>query len=259
MLLAPKPTPNTMPDNGRPQITARVNRAPRAGGNTRPLPTNQNWQPPILTGGFKPRIASSIVEEFVAGHDAGDVLRELVQNEFDAGGSQISVTFGGSGLTVAGNGRPIDAKGWSRLDVILGTGTVIGGNDVVEPKENGIGSKNFGLRSLFLFGNRIHVRSNGRVAVLDLPAMGTQHLVDPDTRGCRGVSVHVSYRSEQFRSLAPFTVEREQRALDLIGGTLLATLVKLALPGVRSGIRSLTVVSERTGHKIMWRQKAETL
>jgi hypothetical protein len=72
-----------------------------------PAPNEQDWQPPILTGGFKPRIASSIVEEFVAGHDAGDVLRELVQNEFDAGGTQVSVTFGRFSLIVVGNGRPI--------------------------------------------------------------------------------------------------------------------------------------------------------
>jgi hypothetical protein len=221
----------------------------------------QAWQPPILAGGFKARIGSSVVEEFVAGHDAGDVLRELVQNEFDAGGTQVSVTFGRSGLTVAGNGRPIDSKGWSRLDVILGTGHVVGGEseDSIEPKENGIGSKNFGLRSLFLFGNRIHVRSNGRMAVLDLPSMGTQQLKDAGSRSRRGVSVHVPYRSEQFQSLAPFTIEWEQRALDRIEGGLLATLVKLALPGARPGIRGLTLVSERTRREFAWRQNAEPL
>ena len=231
------------------------------GQNAPPPPNELAWEPPILTGGFKPRIASSVVEEFVAGHNAGDVLRELVQNEFDAGGTQVWVTFGRSGLTVAGNGRPIDLKGWSRLDVILGTGLVVGGEkeDSVEPKENGIGSKNFGLRSLFLFGNRIHVRSNGRMAVLDLPAMGTQLLKDAGSRGRRGVSVHVPYRSEQFQSLAPFTIEREQRALDHIEGGLLATLVKLALPGARPGIRGLTLVSARTGREFVWRQEAETL
>ncbi len=96
-------------------------------------------------------------EEFVAGHDTGDVRRELVQNEFDAGGSQIAVTFGTSGLTASGKGRPIDAKGWARLDVILGTGLVLGGGeDTVEPKENGIGPKNFGLGSCALPETRIN-------------------------------------------------------------------------------------------------------
>jgi hypothetical protein len=231
-------------------------------GRRAPAPTtDQDWQPPILTGGFKQRIASSFVEEFVAGHDAGDVLRELVQNEFDAGGTQVSLTFGTSSLTVVGNGRPIDAKGWSRLDVVIGTGSVIGGasGDSVQPKENGIGSKNFGLRSLFLFGNRIHVRSNGRMAVLDLPQMGTQQLEDATSHGRRGVSIHVPYRSEQFQSLAPFTVEWEQKALDHIEGNLLATLVKLALPGARPGIRALSLVSERTGRELYWRQGAKNL
>jgi hypothetical protein len=43
-----------------------------------------DWAPPELEGGFRTRIGASIVEEFVAGHDASDVLRELVQNEFEA-------------------------------------------------------------------------------------------------------------------------------------------------------------------------------
>jgi hypothetical protein len=66
------------------------------------------------------------------------------------------VTFGKSSLAVFENGPPIDAKGWSRLDVILGNGIVVGGESggVVEPKENGIGSKNFGLRSLVFSQNR---------------------------------------------------------------------------------------------------------
>jgi hypothetical protein len=222
---------------------------------------DQSWQPPILTGGFRPGIGSSIVEEFVAGHDAGDVLRELVQNEFDAGGTQVSVTFGLSDITVSGNGRPPDRKGWERLGVIFGTGRVVGGSDdrSIEPKENGIGSKNFGLRSLFIFGDRIHVRSNGRVAVLDLREMGTQQLRDADSRGRRGVSVHVPYRSEQFQSLEPFTIEREQRTLDQIERGLLATLVKLARPGARPGVRRLTLVSNRTGREFDWLQTAETM
>src|SRR5882672_2736522 len=70
----------------------------RPGGNkssrrTPSPPEEQTWQSPVLAGGFEQRIGSSVVEEFVAGHGAGDVLRELVQNEFDAGGTRVSVTF----------------------------------------------------------------------------------------------------------------------------------------------------------------------
>jgi hypothetical protein len=50
---------------------------------------------------------SSVVEQFVAGHDASDVLRELVQNEFDGGGNRLTVTFGEDSLEVTGNGRGI--------------------------------------------------------------------------------------------------------------------------------------------------------
>lgn len=48
-----------------------------------------DWAPPQINGEFQTRIGASIVEEFVAGHDASDVLRELVQNEFDAGGNRV--------------------------------------------------------------------------------------------------------------------------------------------------------------------------
>lgn len=219
------------------------------------------WRPPEIVGGFEQRIGSSVVEEFVAGHDASDVLRELIQNEFDAGGTKLDVAFGRSSLVVVGNGRAIDARGWSRLDVILGTGRVVGAEAgrSIRPKENGIGSKNFGLRSLFLFGNRIHVRSNGRMAVLDLPAMGTRQLKDPDSRGERGVSVHVPYRAEPFHFLPAFDAERERGALDRIEAELLATLVKLARPGTRQGIRAVRIVSERVGRELSWRQSAELL
>jgi Domain of unknown function (DUF3883) len=218
-----------------------------------------DWTPPELEGEFRTRIGASIVEEFVAGHDASDVLRELVQNEFDAGGNRVSVHFGTTALTISGNGGSIDASGWSRLDVILGTGRVVGGEAgaTIAAKQNGIGSKNFGLRSLFLFGDRIYVRSGGRMAVLDLPNLGTQRVVDSTSRGQRGVSIHVPYRAEAFHSLVPFTPERERETLDRMAGGLMATLVKLALVGRRSGIRELTLRSTRTDRELYWRQVAE--
>src|SRR5215471_20417532 len=74
-----------------------------------------DWDLPAFDGELERRIGSSVVEGFVAGHHATDVLRELVQNEFDAGGTEMCIKFGAAGLTVTGNGRPIDSKGWSRL------------------------------------------------------------------------------------------------------------------------------------------------
>ena len=215
--------------------------------------------PPVPEDGFRSKIGTSVIEEFVAGHTSNDVLRELVQNEFDAGGKTISVVFGHSDLFVYGSGRPIDRKGWKRLDVVLGTGRVAGdaNHSAIEAKQNGIGSKNFGLRSLFLFGNRIFVRSAGKMAVLDLPQVGTQIVSDPGSKGERGVQIRVPYRKAAFGKLVPFTPEREADTFDKMASGLLATLVKLALPGSRSGIRKLTIRSERGGRAWSWRQDAQ--
>ena len=97
----------------------------------------------------------------MSGHNHADVLRELVQNEYDAGGSRLQVLFGNGELIIRGNGSPIDAAGWKRLSVMLGTGLVGSSDRTIAQKVNGIGSKNFGLRTLFLYGDQIHIRSGG--------------------------------------------------------------------------------------------------
>jgi hypothetical protein len=219
-----------------------------------------SWSPPAdIENGFRTKIGASVVEEFVAGHTATDVFRELVQNEFDAGGEEMSIFFGMSDLSISGTGRPIDSKGWTRLDVVLGTGRVAGDENhaVIEAKQNGIGSKNFGLRSLFLFGNRIFVRSAGRMAVLDLPKLGTKLLSDPSSGGRRGAYINVPYRDAAFQKLSPFTPEREAESFGRMADGLLATLVKLALVGSKPGIRKLTLRSERNGRTLSWSQDAQ--
>ncbi len=110
---------------------------------------------------------NSIVAEFVLGHDHADVLREIVQNEYDAGGNRLQVAFGTDELRIRGNGSPIDAAGWKRLSVMLGTGQVGSSGPTIAQKVNGIGSKNFGLRTLFLYGDQIYIRSGGFLTVLD--------------------------------------------------------------------------------------------
>ncbi len=218
------------------------------------------WSPPNVDGELKTLLGGSVVDQFVAGHDATDVLRELVQNEFDAGGTRLDMTFGHDALTVSGNGRPIKSDGWRRLSVILGTGRVVGDESAspIAAKMNGIGSKNFGLRSLFILGDRIHVRSGGQVAVLDLPRLATARVRDPAGRSGTGVSIHVPYRSAPFQGLEPFTVESEARTLDAMAGGMLATLAKLAPIGARRGIENIRIRSERSGRQIQWVQRAET-
>src|SRR6266540_3900132 len=117
------------------------------------------------------------------------------QLQSDARASSLSVTFSEKGLEVHGNGRVIDRAGWRRLGVMLGTGRVIGEDHDVPQKVNGIGSKNHGLRSLFLIGDEIYIRSGGRQTVLDLHR-GTlrEPRSDPASRNLPGAHVFVPYR-----------------------------------------------------------------
>jgi hypothetical protein len=214
--------------------------------------------PPDFSASRQIRIGSSFIEQFVAGHDASDVLRELVQNEYDGGGEMLTLTFGSRSLEVVGSGKNIDAKGWERLSVIVGTGNVMGNGhgDVVAPKENGIGSKNFGLRSLFRFGDAIHVRSGGKVALLDLQTQETGHEPDPAWRGEKGVRIHVPYRQGSTERLEAFTAEREEHSLGVMATGMPDTLVKLALTGKKRGLREVSVHSIRTGRTLRWKQDA---
>ena len=106
-----------------------------------------------------------------------------------------------------------------------------GGDDTerVNPKTNGIGSKNFGLRSLFLFGDQIYVRSGGHVAILDLPTLETGRVRDPAWWRGTGVRLKVPYRRRTFEKLEPFTAEEEKRVFETMAGGMLATLVSTPL------------------------------
>ncbi|WP_343517725.1 hypothetical protein, partial [Sphingomonas sp.] len=223
--------------------------------------TIESIEIPALVTPLQQRIASSPVDEFVAAHGAADVFRELVQNEFDADGTDIGIRFTETQLEITGTGRAIPPKGWSRLSVLIGTGEVLGDSsgELIIPKESSIGSKNLGMRSLFHLGDRIHVRSNGYMAVLDFKEFGAGRQDDPASKGRKGVLIQVPFRTEQLRRFEPFTVEREESALEDIERALFPTLVKLALTGRRAGIQTLTISSERLGRRFQWRQSAESL
>lgn len=224
----------------------------------RPSIDEPDYVPPDFSASRQIRIGASFIEQFVVGHDAGDVLRELVQNEFDGGGDVLTLTFGSRSLEVSGTGRNIDTQGWDRLSVIVGTGNVMGNGhgEVVAPKENGIGSKNFGLRSLFRFGDAIHVRSGGKVALLDLRTQETARELDPSWRREKGVRIHVPYRQGSTERLEAFTVEREEHALGLMATGMPDTLVKLSLTGQKRGLSQVHVNSIRTGRTLRWKQVA---
>ena len=219
------------------------------------------WRPPEPDASeLQHRFGNSVLLEFIRGHGPSAVLRELIQNEYDAGGSALHVIFGETELEVRGNGAPIDKNGWRRLSVTLGTGSVPGIEDGLKEKDNGIGSKNFGLRSLFLFGNKIYVRSKGRQTLLDLQ-QGTLERPnsDPTTAGTRGVRIHVPYRTESTGSLSAFVESVESSVFDDFAAHISPSLLKLANHGTRKSLRSVTVSSARVRRQIVWKQRVKPL
>lgn len=203
------------------------------------------------------RVAASMLDEFVLSHAPGDVFRELVQNEYDAGGTELLISLGEDSLVVRGNGKTIDAAGWKRLSVMLGHGQISGVADRVEQKVNGIGSKNFGLRSLFLFGDRIHVVSGGRRTILDrTQGAPPAPLAHPESRGQPGATLAVPYRQADEGRLQAFDVRHEAEALDAIAAELAPTLIKLAHPGQGKNLQAVVLRSVRLDRELRWRQSA---
>ena len=221
--------------------------------------TPAGWQKPNVAGlDLQFRMTRSVLDEFVEEHDASDVLRELVQNEFDAHGARMEIVFGADSLRVRGNGIPIDAAGWKRLSVMFGQGQVAGSDQIVRPKTNGIGSKNFGLKSLFSFGPQIFIRSAGLQTVLDYHE-GTppKPLPEPDSKRKPGVEIQVPYRTVADGNLVPFGLEEEKSAFDQFAQRLAPTLIKLVIPDSPKQLKRLVVKSERQDRRIVWTQSAK--
>jgi hypothetical protein len=219
------------------------------------------WIPPDLSGRtLQYRVTSRMVEEFVRGHTPSDVLRELVQNEYDAGGDRLGVEFGRTFVEVNGTGRRIDEAGWKRLSVMMGTGHVAGTDDKVQEKINDLGSKNFGLRALFLFGDRIYIGSGGLQTVLDVH-QGTlpKPVADPRSKRSKGVRIIVPYRQKASDLLEPFDLGREERAFADFVEHLAPTMIKLVQPGAQKSIRTVAIASQRLGRHALWRQEVKAL
>jgi hypothetical protein len=206
---------------------------------------------------FTQRFGSSVLIEYVRAHTYADVVRELVQNEYDAGGRSMEVRFDDDKVTIMGTGRVIDKAGWARLSLMLGTGRVAGSNVEVAPKANGIGSKNFGLRSLFLLGDRIHVRSGGRLTILDLVegALDTP-IPDQTTLGRQGVIIDVPLRKSAHQTLPAFGIDEERKAFDRFQTEVASTLLKLASPRAANALQNVVVTSKRLQRRFEWRQTA---
>ena len=219
------------------------------------------WQKPDVAGlDLQFRMTRSVLDEFVEEHSASDVLRELAQNEFDAQGTSMEIVFGAESLNVRGSGVPIDAAGWKRLSVMLGQGQVAGSDQIIRPKTNGIGSKNFGLKSLFSFGPQIFIRSAGLQTVLDY-RRGTlpKPRPEPDSKRKPGVEIQVPYRTASDGNLVPFGLEEEKTAFDQFAQSLIPTLIKLVVPDSPKQLKRLEVKSERHDQRITWTQSAKKI
>jgi len=200
-------------------------------------------------------IADSVLKDFVVSHDPSAILIELVQNEYDAKGTQLQISFGENSVIVTGNGEPVDRPGWNRLSVMMGTGTVAGSDRTIKAKANSIGSKNFGLRSLFIYGDRIWIRSGGRQTVLDL-YRGTlpNPLRERSSRHRPGINIEVPYRTTSKGGMEAFDFDKELQALNRFSKDITAMLVKLADADSPKSLHELTVSSKRHQRRINWKQ-----
>jgi len=209
---------------------------------------------------FETRVGESIFEDFVRDHDPADVLRELVQNEYDAEGTKMEVRFAQNEMIVKGNGNPIDEPGWHRLSVSMGTGNISGSDESIPAKISSIGSKNAGLRSLWLFGDFIDIKSDGKKTGLIYP---TKTLRTPEedsgSRGKRGVSIRVRYRTKNRGKLTAFTASKQEQAFNQFSEDLAAVVLKLAQPDERKSLNNIRVRSDLLGREIHWRQSAHML
>ena len=205
-------------------------------------------------------IGNSVVDQFVSGHDHSAVLRELVQNEYDAGGSQLKVEFGTDELHISGNGKKIDSDGWKRLSVMLGTGQVGGSDLTIKPKVNGIGSKNLGLRSLFLYGDRIKIRSGGYWTALDF-SRGTFPKPKEDSYSKRlpGIEIVVPYRKQKRKYLPPFDIAQEKQALESFVTDLTPTVMKLAQPQTPKSLHLVEISSKRCDRSQVLKQSVRVI
>jgi len=205
-------------------------------------------------------VGTSILEEFVLSHNPSDVLTELVQNEYDAEGTRIEVAFKTDSMTITGNGKSIDSAGWKRLSVMLGTGLEAGSDRYIKAKVNSIGSKNFGLRSLFIYSDRFYIRSGGYQTVLDC-FKGTLPKPQPEriSKHRRGIHIVLPYRTVTKGMLESFRIEKEQKALTSFSHDLTPSLIKLAQPDSKKSLEELLVTSERCKTRISWKQSVKPI
>jgi hypothetical protein len=143
---------------------------------------------------------------------------------------------------------------------MLGTGQVGSSGPTIAQKVNGIGSKNFGLRSLFLFGDQIYIRSGGFQTVLDfLHGTLQKPLPEPHSEHLPGIEIVVPYRTHKSTVLEPFDVAHEQHALESFATDLLSILMKLAQPKAPKSLSQVEISSRRCDRFLELKQAVKVL
>ena len=139
--------------------------------------------------------------QFLNGLRGDDLLVELIVSELDARSTHTEIRFEPDRMVCAGNGDPIDAEGWKRLEYIKGAGFA------VKAKVGLFGVKNHGLKACFTLGNDILLRSAGKQILQTLFANGPDKEPFPSVRipplvdsGApkTGTQIEVRYRRERF-------------------------------------------------------------
>ena len=154
---------------------------------------------------FQQKLGPNIIEQFVKSHDLAGMIAELIQNDFDAKSRRLRIRFMEDRLVAESYGLKVDKKGWERLSYWLGVG-----EDAA--KTGGIGRKNFGLRALFLVGDRITISSGGYKTALVFNWGARKKKIRDNATYPVGLSfrLEIQYREEPLWKIPVFTRKREE-------------------------------------------------
>jgi hypothetical protein len=202
---------------------------------------------------FQIRYGKSVLAEFVRSHDYNSLIDELIQNDYDAGSPETIIHFLEDRLVCTGFGKPVDEDGWKRLELVMGT-------DEDAPSKHGLlGVKNQGLRSLFLLGDYIYVKSNGYITILSMEYGALKEkLIDCSTKGSSGTVIEVPYRTEENDELPVFTLDKEKELIQELQKSLPLKIVMLSTFERLHVMSKITVLSLRTNTFLSSRQNVKS-
>ena len=154
---------------------------------------------------YQQKLGPNIIEQWVTSHDLAGMIAELIQNDFDAKSRTLRLQFQADRLVAESYGLRMEEDGWARLSFWLGVS-----QDAA--KTESIGKKNFGLRSLFLVGDRIAVSSGGHRTGLDMDLGARRDKITDNATYPPGLSFRseTQYREQPRGSIPLFTRQREE-------------------------------------------------